>query len=116
MSCPTRITSLGVLVMLAAACWMSIARAAFDTGNELLNNCTMKNEFAGGLCYGLITGYYDGMRLSYTCGIEDPKINRQQIHDIVLKFLREHPESRHLLAIYLAARAFVEALDCKPNK
>jgi hypothetical protein len=34
----------------------------------------------------------------------------------VLKFLREHPETRHLPAIYLAARAFVEALDCKPNK
>jgi uncharacterized protein YneF (UPF0154 family) len=116
MNRPTRFTLFGIVVVLVAAVWVNFARAAFDNGNELLHNCTIRGEFAGGLCYGLITGYYDGMRLSYTCAKDDPKINRQQIRDIVVKFLGDHPEARHLPAIYLAARAFVEAFDCHPNK
>lgn len=105
---------LSMSLIVARFC-IATANAAFDNGNELLRNCTIKGEFAGGLCYGLITGYYDGIRLSYKCTKDDPKINRQQIRDIVVKFLKDHPEARHLPAAYLAARAFVEAFDCKPE-
>lgn len=87
----------------------------FDDGNALLKDCTSRNPFAQGLCYGLITGYFEGMRMSYTCSKDDPNINREQVKDVVIKFLKNTPEARHLPGVLLASRAFVLAFDCKPN-
>lgn len=64
----------------------------FDDGNALLKDCTSRNPFAQGLCYGLITGYFEGMRMSYTCSKDDPNINREQVKDVVIKFLKNTPE------------------------
>jgi hypothetical protein len=37
----------------------------------------------------------------------------EQSRDVVVRFLRAHPELRHLVAVSLVARALAEAFPCK---
>lgn len=96
----------------------SPAIAGFDNGNELLERCTNNQEqwFNQGLCYGLISGYFDAMQIAYTCSKikTHGKINRKQVVDVVTKFLQDNPADRHLPGVMLAYRAFYVAFDCKP--
>lgn len=93
----------------SAAGWMS--------GNELLQSCEETNEAIKyqqlARCMGYIMGVADtmsadnsvnGFRAKFTVGI-----TVQQITDVVLKFLREHPEDRHYSANGLVAQALSEA-------
>lgn len=91
------------------------AKSAFDTGNELYEYCTAKDNGKQLLCMGLVTGYFEGMQAGYNCK-SHPKVTRGQLVDIVLQFLREHPADRHLPASLLAARAFFVSFDCKRAK
>ena len=53
-------------------------------------------EFNQGVCFGLISGYFDGVLMTYTCPKDHPDITRGQIRDIVIKFLKDNPGERHL--------------------
>lgn len=88
------------------------ANASFNDGNQLLNHCTDTNRFAEGMCYGVISGYFEGMQTTYKCSKINDKITREQIKDVVVKFLRENPADRHLPGLLLSYRAFTVAFDC----
>ena len=62
-----------VLGLLSLAC---PAIAGFDDGNKILQVCTSEAAFDRGLCYGLITGYFEGMQMSYACSKVNSKITR----------------------------------------
>jgi hypothetical protein len=91
------------------------AIAGFDDGNKLLQVCTSKVAFEQGLCYGLITGYFEGMQTAYTCSKAGPNVTRRQVLDVVIKFLKDNPADRHLPGMTLAWRAFYVAFDCKKD-
>ncbi len=65
------------------------------------------------MCLGLVSGYFDGMQMAYTCAKYDPNISRGQLEDVVVKFLKDHPADRHLPGVLLSYRAFYMAFDCK---
>lgn len=90
------------------------ANASFDTGNDVLKFCTSQTDFDQGICYGMISGYYDTMRLAYSCP-SSAGINRQQIRDLVVKDLIADPAQRHLPGYLLAAASFVKTFNCTPS-
>ncbi|UPK23874.1 Rap1a/Tai family immunity protein [Bradyrhizobium sp. 195] len=50
----------------------------------------------------------------YECAKPTKRVTNGQLSDIVMKFLREHPEDRHLPAVLLANRAYYVAFNCRP--
>lgn len=92
------------------------AAAAFQTGNDLLQLCGSQVEAEQGFCIGLITGYFDGMRLTYSCPRVSPRVTVEQLRDIALKTLRDRPDVRHEPAVYPVASAFKAAFGCKLTK
>lgn len=89
------------------------ATAYFDTGNALLTMCQGTTPFEVGSCLGTIVGHYDMMMTQgYSCGNETTK-NKQQLRDIVVKYLRDNPEDRNSPAGALSYLAFMFAFDCK---
>ena len=86
----------------------------FHTGNDLLNICTDQRYVQKGECIGLATAYYESMQMTHTCP-KTSNITTGQIRDIAVKFLKDNPGERHLLAATLAYRAFYVAFDCKPK-
>ena len=80
------------------------------TGNELLNNCTSKTPMWKTFCLGYVAGIRDALPRNIAC---IPKaVTIGQLQDIVLKYLREHPESRHRGRYPLVVRAYREAFPC----
>jgi Rap1a immunity proteins len=102
-----------VLVGLFLALNAAPSSASFDTGNDLLTLCTSPDKFSQGMCYGLITGYFDTMRMSYTCPLGSAKITRQQLRDLVVKDLLADPGQRHLPGYILSVASFVKTFACK---
>ena len=74
------------------------------TGNTLLEACESKDEFQQAFCLGYIAGAsdVDGMdgatfpERRRSCVAES--VTNGQVRDVVVKYLREHPEERHVLA------------------
>jgi hypothetical protein len=100
-------------ILLAVLC-SSKANASFDTGNDVLRFCTNPSSFNQGTCYGMISGYFDAMRLAYSCP-NNPGVSRQQIRDLVVKDLLADPAQRHLPGYILAVASFVKAFGCTPS-
>ncbi len=40
-------------------------------------------------------------------------VTNGQVSDVVIKYLRDHPEERHILAAILVVKAMAEAFPCK---
>jgi Ssp1 endopeptidase immunity protein Rap1a len=88
----------------------------FYSGNELFETCK-RNPAA---CLGYISGSFDALAGSggtlngwRTCPPQAALTN-VQIRDVVMKYLTEHPEYRHLSAAALIARALSSAFPCPP--
>jgi hypothetical protein len=81
--------------------------AVFDSGNDLYTYCQQPYEsYAFGLCAGFVTGYFEMIEGTYNCPIGDKRVTREQLVDIVMKYLRNRPEDRHEAAGVLAGAAF----------
>jgi hypothetical protein len=96
------------LLMLAAV-------HSFMTGNELYTVCTSDTAGDQGYCMGYISGGYDADALLQAAGgkrmICPPEgVTRDQARDVVVKDLRDHPESRQqpggLKVLSALSRAF----------
>jgi hypothetical protein len=95
-------------------------RVSTTSGNALLESCESKEEFQQAFCSGYVQGAtdLDGME-----GAAFPERRRScvgenvtngQIEDVVVKYLRDHPEERHVLAAILVVKAAAKAFPCKP--
>jgi hypothetical protein len=84
---------------------------AFFTGNDLHEQCSGSNVHQVGLCTGYIVAATDAASyVGRTCppnGTVGP-----QATDIVNRYLRDHPENRHLAAYPLAEHALAAAWPC----
>lgn len=116
MNRPTRITLIGMAGVLIAALWITFARADFDTGNSLYKYCTSADPFDQGVCYGLVSGYFDGFHSGYVCPGESAEITRRQLVDMVINDLQANPGARHKPATPLVLSTFAKAFGCRPIK
>ena len=97
----------------------SPARAgeSFFTGNTLLSLC---NDNGSDVNWGRCSGYVEGISDSFSGGGNisgwkaclSGNITSDQIRDIVVRFLVNHPEKRHYAASGLVAAALEEAFPC----
>jgi 2-methylcitrate dehydratase PrpD len=89
------------------------------TGNKLLEECEATEPFRQAFCLGYIMGVtdVDGMdgaafpERRRTCVPED--VTNGQLLDILVKYLKNHPEERHYSAAVLAIKAITKAFPCK---
>jgi Rap1a immunity proteins len=92
------------------------ASAGFDDGNALFERCKTYTSdratepFNDGVCAGYIVGATDALdRGSLLCL---PDVTKGQIIDVVILWLRDHPEKRHLGASSLIGAALKEKFPC----
>jgi hypothetical protein len=81
----------------------------FITGNALLDLCN--NDAAALFCLGYVAGVVDDMTMArgaeQTCLPAD--VTGSQLKDVVLNYIRSHPENRHYPAPLLVLSAFEDA-------
>ena len=101
--------SLAVLMLM----WSGDAKAKkgfYESGNDLFTQCTSKNVAEEMACGGFITGVVDTSHL-----ICPPKtVNRGQLRDIVIKYLKENPQVRHNSGAGLVLASLITLFPC-PN-
>lgn len=90
------------------------ARAAegyFDDGNSLYRLCSEREI----ICTATFSAYFDMMSAwGYKCSAES--VNRVQLRDVGIKYLKDNPADRHLPAPFLAIFAFQKAFNCSIPK
>jgi hypothetical protein len=105
---------------------------ATDSGNELLDSCTLTVRFADGerrlseaeqaknvYCIGYIRGYTESLALSEAMGAKKnvcmPKdgVETGQLARVLVKYLRANPEKLHERGRALVYVALAEAFPCK---
>jgi hypothetical protein len=96
------------------ACTLSTSASAyFYTGSQLLAICERSESFEDGLCVGAILGYYEMLlALGYSCR-NDRQPTRQQIREVVVKYLKNNPAKLSGRAASLSYFALLSASDCK---
>jgi Ssp1 endopeptidase immunity protein Rap1a len=110
---------LSAFFLLLVSASVHAQRVSTTTGNDLLDSCESKAEFKQAFCLGYINGAtdLDGMDGSVfperrrSCVAEN--VSNGQVRDVVVKYLRDHPEERHLLAAILIVKAMSQAFPCK---
>ena len=97
------------------------AQAGFDTGNRLFEDCRAGNYFNRGYCGGYVTGIVDTIEALQARGVlpadalcVPEESTKGQLADVVIKYLEQNPERRHLEAGSLVPAALNRAFQCKP--
>jgi Rap1a immunity proteins len=80
------------------------------TGNDLYSLCTTERALEE-ICAGYLTGALDVFPERTFCPPKGTTLS--QIKDVVVIFLRDHPETRHQRAPDLVAAAIKAAFPCK---
>ena len=83
------------------------------TGKDIETDSNAGNDlFAAGRCWGYIMGVVDSIPAGE--GFEpDAEVKGSQYVDVVLAYLRDHPESRHQPAHFLTRYALTQAFPAK---
>jgi hypothetical protein len=91
------------------------------SGNAFLAACTGEghNVHVEAMCFAYIDGVMDGLTLAKIkpdgSGVDyclPRTATRQQIFDVVVKWIKEHPEDRDILASALIKRAVIKTFPC----
>ncbi|MFM7273629.1 MAG: Rap1a/Tai family immunity protein [Gammaproteobacteria bacterium] len=95
------------------------ATAAFDTGNRLYEDCSAENYFNRGYCGGYVVGIVDTIEALQGRGVLPANAlcipegaTKGQLVDVVLKYLGDNPDRRHLDAGALVPEALNRAFPC----
>lgn len=98
------------LAVVASPLVATPANAGFTDGNELHSHCGDKSGYLQGYCDGYIGGVADSIEQEQLCLPDTVKFG--QLRDVVLIFLRDHPQDRHFSASSLVIAAIKQAF-CK---
>jgi hypothetical protein len=106
--------ALGAVALLAMA---GEARATFMDGNRLYEDCTGAVNFGEGVCLGYILGVVDQWE-SVRLVQNEPRcvpdgVKARQVNDVVVNYLRDHPENRSYAALSLVTVAVSKAWNCQ---
>jgi len=112
------------VIAMSALCFSTPGHSETDdfyhlTGNQFLNVCTGTLQgTAKALCFGYVKGLADGLALwrgthpsAPVCFSE--RVTGQQLLDVGLKYVAEHPETRDQDLGNLLGRAFFEVWPCR---
>jgi hypothetical protein len=99
----------GALLVGAITVLMGSTADAF-TGNELHEHCKSNAYLCLGYTAGAGTMFELQIRGEMPLCVNGVTIN--QTRDVVVKYLEDHPETRHEHALFLIARAMREAFGC----
>ena len=89
-------------------------RVSTTTGNQLLEWCESQAHFQQAFCLGYITGVTDIDSMDGSVFPERRRscvpenVSNGQVSDVVIKYLKDHPEERHLLAAILIVKAMAQ--------
>jgi hypothetical protein len=111
---------LRVLALAAGLLWpvsalsqqpIETTEALYD-GNRLYEMCVAQDIVKKEYCRAYISGMTDAFNWDrFVC---NPKHTTEgQVRDVVLNYLRDHPETRHYSAPSLARQALSQAFPCK---
>jgi hypothetical protein len=123
--------------LLCVVLWASPVASQTSQGNDLLEACSMPDNLAAeGYCIGYVVGAIEGMKLGAVSvlafiapeqsGVEHldrmsnialnfcipADASNRQLVEVVVKYLRENPETRHETARTLIHSALVESFPC----
>jgi len=100
-------------VLVAGLLWPVSAFADFQNGNSLFEKCSATaNHFDSTYCLGYVAGMTDAY--AYAKSVCPPNgFTLGQSVDVVVKYLRDHPEDRHYTAASEVALALEHAFPCK---
>ena len=101
--------------LLSGTCW---AQSIMDSGNAFLSNCSKKDAM-GLVCISYVSGVTDGIMFGQVkpdgSGIDfcvPQGATREQVFDVVMKFLRDNPAHRDLATVALIQWALKDAFPC----
>jgi hypothetical protein len=112
-----------VLPILLLASLATEAKAAFKDGNKLYSECTSSPDYVL-VCMGYVQGVVDagdqeaflleadGRTIAGFRWCASDRANTKQAVDIVVRYLRDNPQRRHLVAAGLVAEALSQAWPC----
>ncbi len=111
---------LGVLTIISLALIATDTRAGWINGNELYKKCTVKESselyfMDSSYCLGYImavTEVYLSSGKFYKISCIPGEVDPGQLKDILVKYLRDHPEKRHLSGYALIMESQVAAFPC----
>ena len=86
-----------------------------DNGNEWTANCLSNNPRLNMRCYAYARGLADGFNMTDAVCI-DEKVTAQQLVDVGILYIRNHPVTRAQWAGDLLMGAFAEAWPCKSER
>lgn len=99
----------------------AVAQGQDSTGNSLYADCTNGPASAIGFCYGRVQGFMLGWEMasgetSANVFCRPAGTTMGQTGDIIVKYLREHPEQRHADWRPLILLALNQAWPCEGGK
>jgi hypothetical protein len=110
---PAKVKGLTTPVLSVGLLWITSAFAAFDSGNSLFDSCNNASDASKqSHCLAYIAGVsdvLDGMHITCTGG----HVSLDEVKDVVVKYLREHPEQRNSDADDSTSIALTLAFPCK---
>ena len=118
MRCVLPTTVLAVVLLVGRAEAQGVP--AFESGDRLLAKCDQSADF----CFGFVEAIADAMNAARSSGgtvggwtacIPSGTAN-DQVRDIAMTYLRNHPEQRHASAASLIASALANAFPCPPGQ
>lgn len=90
----------------------------YYTGNQLYDECQIEEPM---LCVAYIIGVADTVQDAVSAGslprfvCYNNRVTPQQLKDVVVRYLRAHPETRDRTAPSIIAVALREAFPCPPR-
>jgi hypothetical protein len=112
-----RIVMIAAVSVLALVMASRNAAAGFVNGNDLYSWRTDANQRNADGCFGYITGAADALEWARVGTTHPPCIpegvQSTQVRDVVVNYLRDHPEQRQLGAEMLILVAMELAWNCK---
>jgi hypothetical protein len=94
----------------------SIPRSAFRSGNELYEQCVAQERSTqAGYCMGYVAGLADAFVWDGTLCALRGGVTEGQVDDVVVNYLRAHPEEHHYSAASIAQRALILAFPCNSD-
>jgi Rap1a immunity proteins len=87
---------------------------AFRSGNDLYEKCIMQagDMFGQGYCAGYMVGAADAFTYDGTMCLP-PGVTEGQVEDVVLTYVRAHPDTRHYAGSSIVRRGLETAFPCK---
>ena len=88
------------------------AAMALMTGNDLWEPCQQATG-NGSLCLAYVAGIAEALELEGKICLSHRNVTYDQVTDIVVKYLRDHPEERHYDAARLFGSVLKNTFPCK---